>query len=317
MLVRVEREEEVGGAREQDLAMSRRPLGKSLSQGPITSSHGPTSSHGRVTSFHGPATASLGPALSQGPSPLALAGPLPRRPARVSGAGAGHLPRSPEDKGLHHRVRPAPSPIFSISDKVPPTVAPEGPVFPGRPKAPARPQPGGHSPGAGQVMNSLSLGNWLHSLPDTSRGEEVGRGAGEEQGGGLENVGRGAKEVELDDLDDQESGGCIERPASGRVGLVSPGRPLTLQQAAALKALMFGEHGHQFTPGWLGQAFTFGPTAGLLYGLVQAGGGPCGVLAAVQARTLKVLIFGSKLFTILAAARPLAPSQVSGTLASR
>ena len=50
--------------------------------------------------------------------------------------------------------------------------------------------------------------------------------------------------------------------------------------------------------GWLGQAFVFNNRAGLSYGFVQERGGPCGVLAAVQAVLLKVLLHGSQTFSL-------------------
>ena len=50
--------------------------------------------------------------------------------------------------------------------------------------------------------------------------------------------------------------------------------------------------------GWLGQAFVFNTRPGLSYGLVQERGGPCGVLAAVQAVLLKVLLHGSRTFSL-------------------
>ena len=60
-----------------------------------------------------------------------------------------------------------------------------------------------------------------------------------------------------------------------------------------------------FPQGWLGQAFVWNTKPGLSYGFVQAKGGPCGVMAAVQAATLKVLMFGSEELDIAAVDRSL------------
>ena len=43
-----------------------------------------------------------------------------------------------------------------------------------------------------------------------------------------------------------------------------------------------------YSSGWKKQAFVFEKSEGLRFGLVQQNGGPCGVLAAVQAHIIKV-----------------------------
>jgi hypothetical protein len=47
----------------------------------------------------------------------------------------------------------------------------------------------------------------------------------------------------------------------------------------------------RFVPAWLHQNLEFQVIDSLSYGLVQHEGGPCGVLAALQAFILKQLIF--------------------------
>ena len=51
---------------------------------------------------------------------------------------------------------------------------------------------------------------------------------------------------------------------------------------------MFGDRSKSFNDAWREQGFYFCNVDGLRYGLVQAEGGPCGVLAAVQAFILEV-----------------------------
>ncbi|CAI9586239.1 unnamed protein product [Staurois parvus] len=70
------------------------------------------------------------------------------------------------------------------------------------------------------------------------------------------------------------------------------GRPLDLQQAVELKNLLFGSPLRCFSEEWKIQSFTFSNIEHLKYGFVQKKGGPCGVLAAVQACLLKHLLFG-------------------------
>ena len=141
------------------------------------------------------------------------------------------------DVGLHPRARPAsshsPGSIFSISDKIPVSgVGHEmvdllqrprtqgaggtfgGGMFLGRPQAPARLEERtdpllqfGREDGrktSSHGMNTLSLGNWLSSLPDGGKEEERKSG----------HIGAGEREVQLAELDDVESsGGCIGEQA--------------------------------------------------------------------------------------------------------
>uniref|UniRef100_A0A673IUE5 Ubiquitin carboxyl-terminal hydrolase MINDY n=1 Tax=Sinocyclocheilus rhinocerous TaxID=307959 RepID=A0A673IUE5_9TELE len=59
----------------------------------------------------------------------------------------------------------------------------------------------------------------------------------------------------------------------------------------ALKEIIFGSPMACFTEEWKQQNFTFSDTPGLKYGIVQKKGGPCGVLAAVQACAIQKLLF--------------------------
>lgn len=71
-------------------------------------------------------------------------------------------------------------------------------------------------------------------------------------------------------------------------------KPISLETAMGLKNLIFGNAKASFTPEWRNQSFSFCDLYALEYGIVQLKGGPCGVLAAVQAFVLKHLLFGGK-----------------------
>uniref|UniRef100_A0A3B5B5R6 Ubiquitin carboxyl-terminal hydrolase MINDY n=1 Tax=Stegastes partitus TaxID=144197 RepID=A0A3B5B5R6_9TELE len=58
-----------------------------------------------------------------------------------------------------------------------------------------------------------------------------------------------------------------------------------------LKAVLLGSSLSYFNAEWRSQGFTFSETHDLRYGIVQKKGGPCGVLASVQAFVLKKLLF--------------------------
>ncbi|KAM9308094.1 putative ubiquitin carboxyl-terminal hydrolase MINDY-4 [Gastrophryne carolinensis] len=72
------------------------------------------------------------------------------------------------------------------------------------------------------------------------------------------------------------------------------GKAIDLQQAVELKKLLFGSTLCSFSEEWKIQSFTFCNLQDLKFGIVQKKGGPCGVLAAVQACLLKNLLFGKE-----------------------
>eukprot|EP00753_Platysulcus_tardus_P016087 PLAT5401.1.p1 GENE.PLAT5401.1~~PLAT5401.1.p1 ORF type:complete len:932 (+),score=249.16 PLAT5401.1:413-2797(+) len=76
------------------------------------------------------------------------------------------------------------------------------------------------------------------------------------------------------------------------------GTRLSLTQAAALRLAVFGRRPdgaiRSFSDSWMKQGFCFSQLDGLRYGIVQHDGGPCGVLAAVQAVVLKELLFNDE-----------------------
>ena len=74
--------------------------------------------------------------------------------------------------------------------------------------------------------------------------------------------------------------------------------PLSQDIAIALKVITLGSANQSFPSGWQEQSFTFqSPSSkkcgngsyGCSFGLVQNKGGPCGILAVVQAYIIKVL----------------------------
>lgn len=83
-------------------------------------------------------------------------------------------------------------------------------------------------------------------------------------------------------------GGNLQRHRLGGPGDKSP-RAITESEALGVRELIFGDCGMRFNDAWREQGFYFCQgVSGLGYGLVQAEGGPCGVLAAVQAFLLEV-----------------------------
>jgi hypothetical protein len=72
-------------------------------------------------------------------------------------------------------------------------------------------------------------------------------------------------------------------------------RTILLTEALQLRQAVFGDRVPlgRFQDHWLTQGFTFNDATSVLpFGFAQAKGGPCGVLAAVQAFTLHELLFG-------------------------
>ncbi|KAG7332784.1 hypothetical protein KOW79_004618 [Hemibagrus wyckioides] len=97
----------------------------------------------------------------------------------------------------------------------------------------------------------------------------------------------------LDDVDDQEV-------LSGQSAVLNNNflrhpdwnkRPMDQKTATALKEMIFGSPAACFSEEWRCQSFSFSSRPALRYGIVQKKGGPCGVLAAVQAAVLQKLLF--------------------------
>ena len=159
-------------------------------------------------------------------------------------------------------------------------------------------------------MNTLSLDNWLSSLPDSKPSVE----ADSEKYKDLPQTWK-SPDLELKEIEDvEDDSGCIERSSSAVMTSLRKGEAITLEQGRDLKSIMFGEAIHLFSAGWLGQAFTFNSNKELSFGFVQMKGGPCGVLAAIQASLMKVLLFGSKQFAVSKSSSPLSPSSQERSL---
>ncbi|XP_069378082.1 probable ubiquitin carboxyl-terminal hydrolase MINDY-4 isoform X1 [Paralichthys olivaceus] len=109
-------------------------------------------------------------------------------------------------------------------------------------------------------------------------------------------------EMLLDDIDDDLqdlSKVSFQRTARERS---YAGRPMDQHTAVVvvflffvllqeLKAILLGSSVNCFSAEWRNQGFTFSETHDLRYGIVQKKGGPCGVLASIQAFVLKKLLF--------------------------
>ncbi len=121
----------------------------------------------------------------------------------------------------------------------------------------------------------------------------------------------GSSTMELRDLDEHErrQSLALGRP-EGSTAFIMPkgGKGMTLELATALRNLIFGGVGRTFSQGWLNQGLEFGSL--VKFGLVQHRGGPCGVLAAVQAHVAQALAFGMHgVDDTTRAVDPLAPTE--------
>ncbi|KAK0070261.1 protein FAM188B [Biomphalaria pfeifferi] len=96
-------------------------------------------------------------------------------------------------------------------------------------------------------------------------------------------------DVDLDDIPIKSPVGLTMKPEK-LVKLSSS--PLDLRTAMALKTIVLGSPTQVFIDEWMKQSLTFSECPDIKYGLVQKKGGPCGVLAAIQANFLQELLFG-------------------------
>ncbi|KAJ3410083.1 hypothetical protein HDV05_004108 [Chytridiales sp. JEL 0842] len=86
----------------------------------------------------------------------------------------------------------------------------------------------------------------------------------------------------------------------GNLQFVSKGTLISTSKALALRRVTFpgptedARGRSTFTDEWRGKGFVFNTVPQLGYGLVQSKGGPCGLLAGVQAFVVKWLAFGGK-----------------------
>ena len=212
--------------------------------------------------------------------------------ASVSGAGAGPRRR--------HTVHPQ-----LAGDKLAFFESSARPSAPVRSSQVAEREAGAvRGPGPRHAANTMSLDNWLKSLPDTVPGTRPppahpGPGEGTPD----------QTQVQINEIEDvEEESGCIQTHRSSELRAPAPGTPITAAEAREVKQLLLGSGQAMFPPGWAGQALAWNPRPGLRHGLLQERGGPCGVLAATMAATLKVLLAGSDLASLAPAP---APAQLS------
>ncbi|XP_071399758.1 probable ubiquitin carboxyl-terminal hydrolase MINDY-4 [Centroberyx affinis] len=103
----------------------------------------------------------------------------------------------------------------------------------------------------------------------------------------------GMSELILDDIDDDEELRELSK-VSFQTSVPKQSyasRPMDQHTAMALKEVLLGSSSRCFNVEWRNQGFTFSETHDLRYGIVQKKGGPCGVLASIQACVLKKLLF--------------------------
>uniref|UniRef100_A0A668AT57 Ubiquitin carboxyl-terminal hydrolase MINDY n=1 Tax=Myripristis murdjan TaxID=586833 RepID=A0A668AT57_9TELE len=140
------------------------------------------------------------------------------------------------------------------------------------------------------------------STPETSQCEEGFNKVGKDQlktikaksPTGLHAYDLDMSEMILDDIDDDDDE--LRELSAVSIQASIPkhsyaGRAMDQHTATALKELLLGSSSRFFSNEWRNQGFTFSDD--LKYGIMQNKGGPCGVLAAVQACLLKKLLFES------------------------
>ncbi|KAL6107989.1 mindy4 [Pungitius sinensis] len=100
-------------------------------------------------------------------------------------------------------------------------------------------------------------------------------------------------EMVLDDIDDDEDLRELSTVSFQRARAEHSyaGRPMDQHTATELKVILLGSSLSCFSVEWRNQGFAFSETPDLRYGIVQKKGGPCGVLASMQAFVLKKLLF--------------------------
>ncbi|CAJ1060644.1 probable ubiquitin carboxyl-terminal hydrolase MINDY-4 [Xyrichtys novacula] len=100
-------------------------------------------------------------------------------------------------------------------------------------------------------------------------------------------------EMVLDDIDDDDNMRELSKVSFQRTVTEHSftACPMDLHTAMELKSVLLGSSLNCFSIEWRNQGFTFSETYDLRYGVVQRKGGPCGVLASVQAFVIKKLLF--------------------------
>lgn len=105
-----------------------------------------------------------------------------------------------------------------------------------------------------------------------------------------------AAQEELEDIDIEEvetlAPPLVEcsRPTSSFKKLINS-KPIEIPTARELRRLLLKNSSTCWSPDWTDQDLTFSSQSKLSYGIIQRKGGPCGVLAAIQAWLLHYLLF--------------------------
>ncbi|XP_071803789.1 probable ubiquitin carboxyl-terminal hydrolase MINDY-4 [Asterias amurensis] len=108
---------------------------------------------------------------------------------------------------------------------------------------------------------------------------------------------------DIDDLDDDLNNLQL-RPTVKTTTKAADSRPITQQQAIDLKNLLFGSTSGSFNDEWKMQGLGFNDIKKLEFGMVQHKGGPCGVLASIQACIMQHLLFGENKISTVASLQP-------------
>lgn len=104
-------------------------------------------------------------------------------------------------------------------------------------------------------------------------------------------------DLDIDELnlDSDEDLSDMKQSATWAQSKGSPLSTHTIQEV--LEVIFPAKTKPRFGEEWTGKGFVFRNSDTLRYGLVQTKGGPCGLLAAVQAHVLKFLLFSPSTFT--------------------
>ena len=98
----------------------------------------------------------------------------------------------------------------------------------------------------------------------------------------------------LEDLDETDLN-TIQAPQPPVGQVAAPSHPVSYKDAVSLRRILFGTAtGRSFNQEWKRQGFFFCDLPDIEFGLIQLKGGPCGLLASLQAHILKYLLFQSE-----------------------
>ncbi|CAB4059475.1 MINDY3_4 [Lepeophtheirus salmonis] len=144
--------------------------------------------------------------------------------------------------------------------------------------------------------NSLSFDNWFNSNEINGTSLDTDNSNSQIQvvePSDNEDITNKNNSIEIRDIEDSiESNLFINKEFTTPMGVKPRGTPFTLDLARSLRHFLFKSTSCQFSSGWFNQGFEFNtPGTNLSFGLKQRKGGPCGIIATVQAYILKFLLF--------------------------